>query len=385
MSNRFGRAMRAAFCLDEAVAFLNHGSFGATPRAVLAAQERWRTTMERQPVHFMGRLLPSALDAARGALAGFVGADPADLVFGENASAGVNSVLRSLAFGPDDEILVTALGYPAVLNAARYIAERSGARLVTVSLDLPIDDPDAIRAAIGAALSAQTRLAILDHVTSASACVMPLAALIEDCHRAGVPVLVDGAHAPGMLPLDLENLGADWYTGNCHKWLFAPKGAAFLHARRDRRDGLHPLVISHGLNKGLHAEFDWPGTRDFTAWLAIPDAVAFHREHESDAIYDHNRGLAHDMAAELAAQWGTEIAVDPALLGSMATVRLPIGGPATPERASALHDRLIDRYRVEIPVWALGDALWARLSAQIYNEPEDYRRLARAVLELKSG
>ena len=382
LSNRFGRAMRGDFCLDEDVAFLNHGSFGATPRVVLAAQQRWRDAMERQPVRFMGRLLPPGLDAARAALAGFIGADPADLAFVENASAGVNSVLRSLAFAPGDEILATALGYPAVLNAARYVAERSGARLVTVELALPITDPATIRSAIAAALTPRTRLAILDHVTSASACVMPIAELIEDCRRSGVPVLVDGAHAPGMLPLALDRLGADWYTGNCHKWLFAPKGAAFLHARRDRRDALHPLVISHGLNKGLHAEFDWPGTRDFTAWLAIADGVAFHRDHGSDAVRDHNRRLAGAMAAELAAHWGTELAVAPAMLGSMATVRVPRFGPATPEHANALHDRLVDDYRVEVPVWALGDSLWLRISAQIYNERDDYERLARAVREI---
>jgi len=161
-------------------------------------------------------------------------------------------------------------------------------------------------------------------VTSASACVMPLDALIAACRRAGVPVLVDGAHAPGMLPLALDALGADWYTGNCHKWLFAPKGAAFLYARRERRDGLHPLVISHGLGKGLHAEFDWPGTRDFTAWLAIPDGIAFHRDHDSAALSAHNRALAHAMGSALAARWGTELAVPPDLLGSMATVRVPL-------------------------------------------------------------
>ena len=382
LSNRFGRAVRAEFCLDDDVAFLNHGSFGATPRAVLAAQQRWRDLMERQPVAFMGRLLQPGLDAARSALADFIDADPADLAFVENASAGVNSVLRSLTFAPGDEILATGLGYPAVLNAARYVAERSGARLVTLELALPVADPDAIRGAVGAALTPRTRLAILDHVTSASACVMPIADLIADCRQRGVPVLVDGAHAPGMLALALDRLGADWYTGNCHKWLFAPKGAAFLHARRDRRDGLHPPVISHGLDKGLHAEFDWPGTRDFTAWLAIADAVAFHRGLGSDAIRDHNRRLAGAMAAELARQWGTEIAVAPSMLGSMASVRVPRVGPATREQASALHDRLIDDYRVEVPVWALGDALWLRISAQIYNDRADYERLARAVREI---
>jgi len=384
LSNRFGQAARAEFCLDDAIAFLNHGSFGATPRSVLAAQQRWRDVMERQPVRFMTRELPPALARARGALAGFLGADPADLVFVENATAGVNSVLRSLRFAPGDEILVTALGYPAVLNAARFAAEQSGAQIVTVELPLPIRSAAAIEQAVAGALSARTRLAILDHVTSATACVMPVAALIAACHGAGVPVLVDGAHAPGMLALDLDRLGADYYTGNCHKWLFAPKGAGFLHARRDCQNGLHPLVISHGLDKGLQAEFDWPGTRDFTAWLAVEDAIAFHRGHDSDAVRAHNCGLAAAMAAELAHAWGTEPAVDPALLGAMATVRLPFGANATPDNALEIHDRLIDAFGVEVPVTALGGALWLRISAQIYNEPADYRRLAAAVQALQN-
>ncbi|MEJ0070459.1 MAG: aminotransferase class V-fold PLP-dependent enzyme [Pseudomonadota bacterium] len=385
LTPRFGHPLRGAFCLDEAVAFLNHGSFGATPRVVLAAQERWRSLMERQPVHFMGRELPPALDRARAALAAFLGADPAGLALVENATAGVNSVLRALTFSSGDEILVTALGYPAVLNAARFVAARSGARLVTVELPLPIRGADEIRAAIGGALSPRTRLAILDHVTSATACVLPIAALVEDCHRAGVPVLVDGAHAPGMLALDLARLDADWYTGNCHKWLFAAKGTAFLYARPDRRADLHPLVISHGLDKGLQAEFDWPGTRDFTAWLALPEAIAFHRSHDSDAVCAHNHELAITMADELARAWGTELAVDPTLLGAMATVRLPFGAGATAADAAATHDRLIDQFNVEVPVTALANALWLRISAQIYNEPEDYRRLAAAVRAIQGN
>jgi isopenicillin-N epimerase len=340
--------------------------------------------MERQPVRFMTRELPAALNRARAALAGFLGTDEADLVFVENATAGVNTVLRSLAFEPGDEILATGLGYPAVLNAARFTAERHGARLVQIELALPIRDADQIRAAVAGALSPRTRLAILDHVTSATACVMPIATLIAECRRAGVPVLVDGAHAPGMFALDLDGLGADWYTGNCHKWLFAPKGTAFLHVRRERHGGLHPLVISHGLDKGLHQEFDWPGTRDFSAWLAVPDALSFHQRPGPTASFEHNAALAAAMAAELVSLWGTERAVDPSLCGTMATVRLPLGvEAATPADALAVHDRLIDEYGVEIPVTALGDRLWARLSAQIYNEPEDYERLGRAVLALK--
>lgn len=330
-------------------------------------------------MRFMVRELPVALERARGALAGFVGADPADLAFVENATAGVNSVLRSLRFAPGDEILATALGYPAVLNAARHVAETSGARLVTVELTLPIADDAAIIRAVAGALTSRTRIAILDHVTSASACVMPIEALIALCRDAGVPVLIDGAHAPGMLALELGRLGADWYTGNCHKWLFAPKGAGFLHARRDRQDALHPPVISHGLGKGLHAEFDWPGTRDFSAWLAVEDAIAFHDGHDSAALRAHNHALALAMAAELTDAWGTEIAVDRAMLGSMATLRLPFGTDATPADATRLHDRLIDDFAVEVPVSALGGRLWLRISAQIYNVPEDYRRLDAAV------
>lgn len=351
---------------------------------MLAAQARWRDTMERQPVAFMSRHVPPGLAAARTALAGFVGAQVEDLAFVENASAGVSSVLRSLPLGPDDEIVITALGYPAVLNAARFAAARSGARLVVVELALPIPDGATIRRAIAGALTPRTRLAILDHVTSGTACILPIAELVADCRAAGVSVLVDGAHAPGMLALDLDALGADWYTGNCHKWLFAAKGTAFLHARRDRHAGLQCLVISHGHDKGLHAQFDWPGTRDFTAWLALPDAIAFHRAHDSAALQQHNRALAAAMAAELAARWGTGLAVAPELLGSMATVRLPLDG-ATPERAVALHDRLLDDHRIEVPVLALDGALWCRISAQIYNEPADYHRLADAVLAIQRG
>jgi isopenicillin-N epimerase len=352
---------------------------------VLAAQQRWRDAMERQPVRFMVREVPPALDRARAALAGFVGADPGDLVFVENATAGVNSVLRSLRFEPGDEIVVTALGYPAVLNAARYVAAQSGARLVTVELPLPIRDEAAITAAIAAALTRRTRLAVLDHVTSATACVMPIAALVATCHDAGVPVLVDGAHAPGMLALDLRQLGADWYTGNCHKWLFAPKGAAFLHARHDRQAGLHPLVISHGLDRGLHPEFDWPGTRDFSAWLAVEDAIAFHRDQDSEALRAYNRSLAAAMADRLSQAFGSEPAVARPMLGAMATVRLPAALGATPADAAALHDRLIDQFGVEVPVWALGGVMWLRISAQIYNEPDDYGRLEDAIAKIRIG
>ncbi len=340
--------------------------------------------MERQPVHFMTNLVTPGLEAARAALAPVVGARTDDLVLVENATAGVNSVLRALDFAPGDEILVTALGYPAVNNAARYVARRSGARVVTVDIPLPIADAAAIRDAVAAALTPRTRLAILDHVTSATACVLPIAALVADCHAAGVRVLVDGAHAPGMLAVALDALDADWYTGNCHKWLFAPKGTAFLHARRDRQDGLHPLVISHGLDNGLHDQFDWPGTRDFCAWMALPDAIAFHQGHDSNALRRHNCDLVAAMATDLIAAWDTAPAVDASLRGSMATVRLPLPG-TTPAHAKAVHDRLIGEFRVEVPVVALQGALWCRISAQIYNEPADYQRLADAVLAIARG
>jgi len=367
---------RDDWLLDPDVAFLNHGSFGATPRPVLAEQDRWRILMERHPTHFMSEELPPALRAAAARLAAFVGARADDLVFVENATAGCNAVLRSLRFAPGDEILVTDHGYPAVRKAAEYVVARAGACVVEAAVPFPLEDAAQVVSAVAARLGPRTRLAIFDHVTSPTAIIFPVRELTALCRAAGVPVLVDGAHAPGMLSLDVPAIGADWYTGNCHKWLMAPKGSAFLWVAPDRQADTHPLVISHGFGDGFTAEFDWVGTRDPSAWLAVPAAIDFHERLGGARLRERNAALAREQGTLLARAWNTERGAPDALTGSMAAVRLPLREAATAERALKLRRKLFAEHRIEVPVSPFAGALWARISAHAYNRPEDYARLA---------
>jgi isopenicillin-N epimerase len=367
---------RDEWLLDPAVAFLNHGSFGATPRGVLAEQERWRALMERHPTHFMSEELPPALRAAASRLAAFVGARSDDLVFVENATAACNAVLRSLYLAPGDEILVTNHGYAAVRKAAEYVAARADARVVEAAVPFPINDARQVVAAVSSRLNSRTRLAIFDHITSPTAVIFPVRELAALCRAAGVPVLIDGAHAPGMLSLDVPSIGADWYTGNCHKWLMAPKGSAFLWVAPKRQADTHPLVISHGYGHGLTAEFDWAGTRDPSAWLSVPAALDFHERLGGAKLRERNVRMAREQATLLAEIWKTERGAPNPLTGSMAAVRLPLSEPAIAERALALRRKLFDEHGVEAPVTAFADALWVRISAHAYNRPADYARLA---------
>jgi isopenicillin-N epimerase len=368
---------RDEWLLDPDVAFLNHGSFGATPRAVLAEQERWRACMERHPTHFMSEELPSALRAAAAQLAAFVGAQANDLVFVENATAGCNTVLRSLNLEPGDEILVTDHGYPAVRKAAEHAAARAGARVVEAAVPFPLADLAQIVAAVADKLGPRTRLAIFDHVTSPTAIICPVRELTALCHAAGALVLIDGAHGPGMLSFDVPSIGADWYTGNCHKWLMAPKGSGFLWARPERQAETHPLVISHGFGQGFTQAFDWVGTRDPSAWLAVPAAIDFHGRLGGARLRERNAALAREQATALARTWKTERGAPDALTGAMAAVRLPLRD-AGPERAQELRVRLFVDHRIEVPVMPFAGALWARVSAHAYNQPADYARLAAA-------
>ncbi len=379
---------RSLWGLDPQAIFLNHGSYGATPKKVLQAQSTWRERLEAQPVQFMGEEFPRALRAAAAELAHFVGAEPENLVFVENATSGVNAVLRSLRFQPGDQIACTNQGYGAVRQTLQYISAQWGSIPVEAQIPFPLAEPEQVIAAFEAILTPQTRLAVLDHLTSPTALIYPLPELISLCRERGIPVLVDGAHAPGVLPLELERLGADWYTGNAHKWMFAPKGCAFLWAAPHHQAQTHPTVISHGFGQGFTAEFDWVGTRDPSSWLAISAALAFIQELGLDNIRQHNHALLLQARQLLL---DTLEGIPPApenMLGFMATLPLPpfwqqwIPELPLPSRARQLHDYLWHTYHIEVPIIPFAGLLWVRISAQLYNHLTEYEQLALALQRL---
>jgi isopenicillin-N epimerase len=381
----YGRSLLPLWALDPAVAYLNHGSYGATPHEVLADQQRWRLELERGPVRFMQKTLPDALRANAAALAHFLGAEPTDLVFVENATQGVNAVLRSLSFSAGDELLTTTHVYGAVRNTMRHLAERFGARLIEAPLPYPLGDPQIAIDSLAGHINARTKLLVIDLITSPTALVLPVAALAAKARSVGARVLVDAAHAPGQIEFDLPALGADYVTGNAHKWLFAPKGSAFLWARRDRQTGLHPTTISHGLDQGFVTEFDWVGTRDPSGWLSTGAALAFYRRMGGSAIRAHNHALANEAARLLSDALGGEEGQSAALRASMATVRLVGFAGQDQPTALALNDRLWREHGIEVPIIPFAGSLWVRVSAQIYNEIGDYRRLGEALLALRGA
>jgi isopenicillin-N epimerase len=379
MIANFGPGMRERFLLEPDMAFLNHGSFGATPKEVMAAQSDLRQRLESQPVRFMSRELPQRLSEAASTLARFVGAEPADLVFVENATAGCNAVLGSLHLRPGDEVLVTDHIYPAVRNTLRHVCAKSGALLVEAVLPFPVGGPAEVLDAVIARITACTRLVVLDLITSPTATILPVAEIARAARAAGAQVLVDAAHAPGHVDFDVTALRADWVTGNAHKWLFAPKGAAFLWADPKAQDDLHPTVISHGYGKGFQAEFAWTGTRDPSAWLAVPAAIDFYRRIGDRAIRTHNHDLARRAAELLLERFGTVAASPPAMRGAMATIALPTSLQGDIDTAKALNVRLWERHRIEVPIFAFAGRLWVRISAQVYNEMSEYEQLAAAL------
>jgi len=378
--------------LDPAVTFLNHGSYGACPRVVLDAQTRLRERLEREPVLFLSRELEGLLDAARAALAAFVGAAPDDLAFVPNATTGVNTVLRWLDLQPGDEILATDHTYNACRNAVDAVAARARGQVVVAPVPFPLRGSEEILEAVLGRVTPRTRLALLDHVTSPTGVVLPIERLVRELSARGVDALVDGAHAPGMVPLDLQALGAAYYTGNCHKWMCAPKGAGFLHVRADRQAGVRPLVISHGANSRrtdrsrFRLEFDWLGTVDPTAYLTVPEAIRFMGSLLPGgwpALMAHNRSTALGARDRLCAALAVPPPVPDSMLGSLAAVPVPPGfGPAPRDGApDPLQAALFDRFGLELLVftWPALATRILRVSAQVYNGAGDYERVADAL------
>ena len=382
--------MRAHWALDPQITYLNHGSVGAPPRRVLAAQQAIRDEIERQPSRFLLRELSSVavgvprsetprMRVAADAVAAFMGARGEDLVFVDNATSGVNAVLRSMDLREGDEIVIADHAYGAIANVAAFVARDRGSRVRTVELPYPPANPGAIVGAFAEALGPRTRVAVVDHITSESALVLPLAEIAALCRRGDVPVLVDGAHAPGVLPLDIPSLGIDWYAGNLHKWAYSPRSCGFLWAPPERQRGLHPPVISWGMDQGFAVEFDWVGTRDPSPWLAAPEGIAMMRELGCDAIRRYNHDLVWRAARMLGERWGTSLPMDEAMVGAMATLPLPERYGSTKEDAARLRDALLFEDRIEVQLHSWRDRLWVRISAQIYNEAADYERLGAAV------
>lgn len=370
--------------LDPDVVFLNHGSFGACPNPVLELQQKLRAELESQPVRFLWRELASRLEQAREALGQFINAPGEDLALITNATAGVNTVLRSLDFNPGDELIVTDHEYNACRNALDYVARRRGATVVVVPIPLPVESPQQITRLILDRVTTRTRLAMIDHVTSPTALVFPIADIVAELAQRGVDTLVDGAHAPGMVDVNIHTMQPAYYTGNCHKWICAPKGAAFLYVRPDRQESVRPLSISHGANAPLEDktrfrhEFDWTGTTDPTPWLCIPKAIEFMGSLFPDGwppLRDHNRELALGARRLLCDAMNTPPICPDEMIGSMAAVFLP--DAISLDGLSPLYEKT----GIEVPIYPVldGDRRVVRVSAQIYNHLDQYRFLVTAL------
>ncbi|WP_419581044.1 aminotransferase class V-fold PLP-dependent enzyme [Stieleria magnilauensis] len=389
MSNPF----RSHWRLNPDVDFLNHGSFGATPRVVMEAQREWIERLEYDPIEFLGpeRSLLPKLDRVRDCIGSLVGADPRDLAFVRNATDGVNAVLRSFPFSPGGEVVITNHGYNACNNAARYAAERcgkqpGGATVSVAELPFPIESNAQVIEAIDATLTSKTRLLLIDHVTSPTGLGLPVKELIELAHRRGVRVLVDGAHAPGMVPVDLSDLNPDYYTGNHHKWLCGPKTSGFLYVRRDWQHEVHPTTISHGANSpGLGktpflAEFNWVGTYDPTPILSMPTAIEFLcglKEGGLAQLMRDNHALVLAGRDALLNALGCDPPAPADMLGSLASVPLPAERVGDGESANRLQRRIFHEHAIEVPIFLLKGTLpCLRISAQAYNSLDQYKRLA---------
>lgn len=386
---QFGKAMLSEWSFEPGTIYLNHGTVGVTPRRILAVQQAIRDEMERHPARFILRALTETefgrplsdrprLRVAADDVAAFLGARGADLVFVDNITAGVNSILRSFPLRQGDEILVSDLVYGGVLRAALFAARERGATVRTVEMPYPFR-AERLADAYANAVGPNTRLAIVEHITAQSALVFPLKETAARLRAQGVAVLADAAHAPGQIPVDISSLGVDWYVANLHKWMWTPRSSGILWASPERQADLRPTVISWGLDKGFKAEFDMLGTRDPSAHLSAPAAIALLREWGLEAIHAYNHALAWTGAQRLAQRWGTEFDVPESMIASMATVPLPEVAGSTPGEAQALRDALFFEDDIEVQMHAYRGWVWARISGQIYNDINDIDRLGEAV------
>jgi isopenicillin-N epimerase len=379
--------VRAHWPIDPAVAHLNHGSFGAVPTPVLEAQDRLRRQTEADPTGFFWWILPDALDRARREAAAFVHADPDGFVFLPNVTTAVNTVLASLRLGPGDEILLSDHVYGALRLAAERIGGLTGARVMVNPVPLPADGPDELTSSVLAGVTSRTRLAIVEHIASPTALVFPVGDIVAGLREAGVLTLVDAAHGPGMLDIDIAVLAPDFWTGNIHKWCCAPRGAAGFFVAPKHRERIVPLVTSWEAPKGFVPSFSWLGTTDYTAYLSVPAALAFMARLGWDRVRRHNRELAalgRDIVRQaigVRAEWSEANG----LFEAMTLVALPDGLVTSMDSGKAISQRLAREHRIEAALFPWRDRGFLRLSAQAYNAPEEYERLGAALAAFLRG
>lgn len=384
----FGSECRPLWLLDPEIHFLNHGSFGAVPRCVLDVQSRWRDRIEQRPVELIDRRMPELLESSLDTAMDFVNGIPEFSGFVVNATSAINAVVRSLTYAPGDTIATTSHVYNAVRKTLQWVARRDGARYEEIPLPLPVSSSDDLLERLLDAIPEDTRLLVIDQVSSPTGLVFPIESLLEQLRPRGVQVLIDGAHAPGMLDVDVRRyleLGAIAWTGNLHKWCFAPKGCALLGVHPELAPKIQPTIISHHAEDAFSRRFQWQGTSDFTSWLSVPDALAFGESTFGwEALTDANHRLVTWAHQLLCHSWDVDPVspLDGSMIGSIATVRLPAPIREHFADASALQAALYERHRIEVPVMDWGEQWFIRVSAQAYNTPEDYRALAEAVSTL---
>lgn len=369
--------MRDLFLLNPEIVFLNHGSFGACPRVVFDRYQQWQRDLEWQPVEFLGRRYDGLIRDARNALAAYVGSDPENLLYVTNATAGLNMVARSLHLQPGDEILTTDHEYGALELTWQYVCRETGAKVVHRKVPMPLLDAEEFAEAIWQGVTSRTKVIFLSHITSPTALIFPVELLIERARAAGILTMIDGAHVPGHLPLSLDALGADFYSGNNHKWLCAPKGSALLHIRPEHHDRIDPLVISWGWDgQTLFDRTRWQGTQDVASYLATPDAIQFQQEHHWERV----RARCHDLAIEtmerICGLTGLAPIAAPQFFGQMVAVPLPDCDEFV------LKQRLYDEHRVEVPLTRHDGKLHVRVSIQGYNTREEVDVLIDALRKL---
>ncbi|MBK7096252.1 MAG: aminotransferase class V-fold PLP-dependent enzyme [Saprospiraceae bacterium] len=382
--------------LDRNITFLNHGSFGATPLKIMAKQNYYRELMENEPVDFFVNKMPELLNESKGKLAKFIGVDNNDIVFVQNTTTGVNQILTSFPYKSGDEWLVTSHAYGACMNAIKHFAHRNNIVLKIADIPFPVKNDEEILNAIGQMISSKTKLALIDHITSATGMIFPIKEVIDLLHDHGIKVLVDGAHAPGMVDLDIIGLDADIYVGNCHKWMCAPKGSAFMHVKKEFKEFIKPLVISHFNDTDINGDsywsnqFMWDGTHDFSQYICVGDTIQFMNSLQPGGwkgIMDHNHKLAWQGANLIAQRLNIELPLEEKFIGSMVNIPMPDGEEGFPKfnETSPLKKVLFEKYKIEVPVFFFPSAptQWLRISAQLYNSLEQYEYLGECLESLK--